>query len=67
VLVCSLGAIVCRRGDRSKTDMRDALKLARLVCGRRLRPVVVWARELGALRDVVCAREDLRGDLNGCA
>jgi len=28
-MVCSPGAIACRRGDRSKTDMHDAFKLAR--------------------------------------
>jgi transposase len=50
-------------GDRVKTDARDALKLARLHAAGQLRAVVVPAPELEALRDLVRAREDLRGDL----
>jgi transposase len=50
-------------GDRIKTDTRDALKLARLHAAGQLRPVLVPAPELEALRDLVRAREDLRGDL----
>jgi transposase len=41
--------------------MRDALKLARLLAAGQLRPVVVPAPELEALRDLVRAREDLMG------
>src|SRR6195952_5485737 len=63
VMVCSPGAIPRQPGDRIKTDMRDALKLARLLAAGQLRPVVVPAPELEALRDLVRAREDLRGDL----
>jgi transposase len=63
VMVCSPGAIPRQPGDRVKTDARDALKLARLHAAGQLRPVVVPAEELEALRDLVRAREDLRGDL----
>jgi transposase len=65
VMVCSPGAIPRQPGDRIKTDTRDALKLARLLAAGQLRPVVVPAVELEALRDLVRAREDLRGDLMG--
>jgi transposase len=63
VMVCSPGAIPRQPGDQVKTDARDALKLARLLAAGQLRPVVVPAPELEALRDLVRAREDLRGDL----
>ena len=65
VMVCSPGAIPRQPGDKIKTDTRDALKLARLLAAGQLRPVVVPAGELEALRDLVRAREDLRGDLMG--
>ena len=63
VMVCSPGAIPKQPGDRVKTDTRDALKLARLHAAGQLRPVLVPTPELEALRDLVRAREDLRGDL----
>lgn len=63
MMVCSPGAIPRQPGDRVKTDARDALKLARLHAAGQLRPVLVPAPELEALRDLVRAREDLRGDL----
>jgi transposase len=63
VMVCSPGAIPRQPGDEIKTDMRDALKLARLHAAGQLRPVSVPSVELEALRDLVRAREDLRGDL----
>jgi transposase len=63
VVVCAPGAIPRQPGDRIKTDMRDALKLARLLAAGQLRPVTVPTPELEALRDLVRAREDLRGDL----
>jgi transposase len=63
VMVCSPGAIPRQPGDQVKTDPRDALKLARLHAAGQLRPVVVPAIEWEALRDLVRAREDLRGDL----
>jgi transposase len=65
MMVCSPGAIPRQPGDRVKTDMRDALKLARLHAAGQLRPVVVPEPELEALRDLVRAREDVRGDLMG--
>jgi transposase len=61
--VCSPGAIPRQPGDHTKTDQRDALKLARLHAAGQLRAVMVPSRELEALRDLVRAREDLRGDL----
>jgi transposase len=63
LMVCAPGAIPRQPGDRVKTDARDALKLARLHAAGQLRAVVVPAVELEALRDLVRAREDLRGDL----
>jgi transposase len=63
LMVCAPGAVPRQPGDRVKTDARDALKLARLHAAGQLRPVVVPAPELEALRDLVRAREDLRGDL----
>jgi transposase len=61
--VCSPGAIPRQPGDRIKTDTRDALKLARLHAAGQLRAVLVPEPQLEALRDLVRAREDLRGDL----
>ncbi len=66
MMVCSPGAIPRQPGDRIKTDKRDALKLARLHAAGQLRAVLVPTRELEALRDLVRAREDLRGDLMAC-
>ena len=63
VMVCAPGAIPRQPGDRIKTDTRDALKLARLHAAGQLRAVLVPPPELEALRDLVRAREDLRGDL----
>ena len=63
LMVCSPGAIPRQPGDRVKTDTRDALKLARLHAAGQLRAVAVPSVELEALRDLVRAREDLRGDL----
>ena len=63
VMVCSPGAIPRQPGDRIKTDVRDAVKLARLHAAGQLRAVTVPSAELEALRDLVRAREDLRGDL----
>ena len=63
MMVCAPGAIPRQPGDRVKTDQRDALKLARLHAAGQLRAVLVPEPELEALRDLVRAREDLRGDL----
>jgi transposase len=63
MMVCAPGAIPRQPGDRVKTDARDALKLARLHAAGQLRAVVIPAVELEALRDLVRAREVLRGDL----
>jgi transposase len=63
VVVCAPGAIPRQPGDQIKTDTRDALKLAKLHAAGQLWPVLVTAPELEALRDLVRAREDLRGDL----
>jgi transposase len=63
VMVCAPGAIPRQPGDRIKTDTRDALKLARLHAAGQLRPVLIPTPEIEALRDLVRAREDLRGDL----
>ena len=63
MVVCAPGAIPRQPGDHTKTDQRDALKLARLLAAGQLRAVTVPSPELESLRDLVRAREDLRGDL----
>ena len=65
VIVCAPGAIPRQPSDRIKTDKRDALKLARLLAAGQLHEVRVPEPELEALRDLIGAREDLRGDLMG--
>jgi transposase len=50
VMVCSPGAIPRQPGDHTKTDTRDALKLARLHAAGQLRAVAVPTLELEALR-----------------
>lgn len=50
-------------GDRVKTDARDAVLLARLLRMGDLTPVRVPAQVEEAARDLVRAREDVRGDL----
>ena len=50
-------------GDRVKTDARDALLLARLLRNDDLTAVVVPSISQEAARDLVRAREDVRGDL----
>jgi transposase len=50
-------------GERVKTDRRDALKLARLLRLEELAPVRVPSLAEEAARDLVCAREDARGDV----
>ena len=49
--------------DRVKTDQRDAERLVRLLVAGELHRVAVPTIEAESLRDLVRAREDLRGDL----
>jgi transposase len=50
-------------GDRVKTDVRDARHLARLLHLGEIVAVIVPSVEQEAARDLVRAREDVRGDL----
>jgi transposase len=50
-------------GDRVKTDTRDALHLCRLLRMDQIIEVTVPSVEQEAARDLVRAREDVRGDL----
>ena len=50
-------------GDRVKTDAKDALHLARLLKLGEITAVRVPAADQEAARDLVRAREDVRGDL----
>ena len=50
-------------GDRVKTDMKDAVHLARLLRLGEITPVAVPTPQQEAARDLVRAREDCRGDL----
>jgi transposase len=62
-LVCAPGLIPRGPSDRVKTDQRDAERLVRLLIAGELRPVAVPTIQAESLRDLVRAREDLRGDL----
>ena len=62
-LVCAPGLIPRAVTDRVKTDRRDAERLVRLLAAGELHRVTVPSVEEEALRDLVRAREDLRGDL----
>lgn len=62
-VIAAPGKIPRAPQDRVKTDRRDAEKLARLLMAGELHPVRVPATDEEALRDLVRAREDLRGDL----
>ena len=53
-------------GDRVKTDARDAAHLARLLRMDQIVEVRVPSVEQEAARDLVRAREDVRGDLMRC-
>lgn len=64
VRVCAPGLIPRKPSDRIKTDARDAERLARLLAAGELSFVRVPSLEEEQLRDLVRAREDLRGDLN---
>jgi transposase len=62
-LVCAPGLIPRGPSDRVKTDRRDAERLVRLLAAGELHRVAVPSVAEEALRDLVRAREDLRGDL----
>jgi transposase len=62
-LVCAPGLIPRGPSDRVKTDQRDAERLVRLLIAGELHRVAVPTVEAEGLRDLVRAREDLRGDL----
>lgn len=63
VLVCAPGSIARKPADRVKTDRRDAERLARLLAAGDLAFVRVPPLEEERLRDLIRAREDVRGDL----
>ena len=62
-VVCAPGLIPRAASDRVKTDRRDAERLVRLLVAGELHAVAVPSVEAEALRDLVRAREGLRGDL----
>lgn len=62
-MVAAPGKIERPATDRIKTDRRDAERLVRLLMIDGLHPVRVPTVEEEALRDLVRAREDIRGDL----
>ena len=62
-VVAAPGKIERPTQDRVKTDRRDAERLLRLLMIDGLHAVRVPSDEEEALRDLVRAREDLRGDL----
>ena len=62
-LVAAPGKIERPAQDRVKTDRRDAERLVRLLMVDGLHAVRVPGSEEEALRDLVRAREDVRGDL----
>ena len=62
-LVCAPGLIPRGPSDRVKTDRRDAERLVRLLAAGELRRVAVPSVAEEAMRDLVRARQDLRGDL----
>ncbi len=64
VRVCAPGLIPRKPADRVKTDARDAERLARLLAAGELAFVRIPTVDEEQLRDLVRAREDLRGDLN---
>lgn len=62
-LVAAPGKIPRGASERVKTDRRDAEHLVRLLLAGKLHPVRVPDTTEEALRDLVRAREDIRGDL----
>jgi len=61
-VIVAPGLVPTRPGDRVKTDVRDARKLARLLAGGLLEAIHVPSPEQEAARDLVRAREDARLD-----
>jgi transposase len=62
-VIAAPGKIERPAQDRVKTDRRDAERLVRLLMIGGLHPVRVPTEQEEALRDLVRAREDVRGDL----
>jgi transposase len=62
-VIAAPGMIAGAPRDRVKTDRRDAERLVGLLMAGELHPVRVPSTSEEALRDLVRAREDLRGDL----
>jgi transposase len=62
-VIAAPGKIERPAQDRVKTDRRDAERLVRLLMVNGLHPVRAPSTEEEALRDLVRAREDVRGDL----
>src|SRR5262245_9295396 len=62
-VVAAPGKIERPAQDRVKTDRRDAERLVRLLMIGGLHPVRVPSSDEEALRDLIRAREDIRGDL----
>jgi transposase len=62
-LVCAPGLVPRGPSDRVKTDQRDAERLVRFLMAGELHRVNVPSVEEEGLRDLVRAREDLRGEL----
>jgi transposase len=62
-IVAAPGKIPRGAHDRVKTDRRDAEHLVRLLLAGKLEPVRVPSSAEEAMRDLVRAREDVRGDL----
>src|SRR5215217_7769071 len=62
-VVCAPGLVPRGPSDRVKTDQRDAERLVRLLAVGELHAVAMPSVEEEAMRDLVRAREALRGDL----
>lgn len=62
-VVAAPSKLIRPTGDRVKTDARDAAHLARLLHLGQITEVTVPSIEQEAARDLVRAREDVRGDL----
>lgn len=62
-VVAASSKLIRPAGDRVKTDARDAAHLARLLHLGQISEVTIPSVEQEAARDLVRAREDVRGDL----